>query len=142
MKKEISELRSLAKLCKEDELKDTGDEMMLIPRKDMVNAYFDGYEKALHDVEKADPSGGIDLIKALERVRADFTDYAEQAQEAAEGCADDDTEEMNPEQAFAVGCASAYQTALWCIARLLDTVHEAVAERDLKPVTTHEGDPV
>lgn len=142
MKKQINKLRQEMEIRREEELKDAWGTAHLINSFDAVNNYFDGYAQALRDVERADPACGIDLIAEIERIKSDFSNYADQASLEAESYADDDADEMNQDQAFAEGCAVGYRKALCRITTLLDRVNAAVFERELRSVMDQEGDPV
>lgn len=127
MKKYLTELRQLMEACREDELKDTVDGMILVPRKDMVNAYFDGYEKALRDVEGADPSGGLDLLREIRFIKHWCEDNADRADREADSY-DDDDDELKADQAYAMGCARGYRYTSYQIDKLLRAVIEALCQ--------------
>lgn len=134
MKKQIELLRLTARQAEKDELKKEQEEKgMIFPEIAMkIHGFFEGYKRALNDLEQADPAAGIDLIEEIKKIRNDFEFWHVQAVREAVSFEDEDEEEMNPEQAYAEGCASAYNQALYRVKALLDKVGEEIIKREME----------
>lgn len=134
MKKQIELLRLSARQAEKDDLKKTQVNTGIVSPKDAmaIHSYYKGYKQALDDLEQADPAAGIDLIEEIKKIRNDFEFWHVQAVREAVSFENDDEEEMNPEQAYAEGCASAYNKALYRAKKLLDKVDEEIIKKEME----------
>lgn len=124
----LEKLRAVAEQAKADEMKEAQEKpsMVYISRSEVIKPYFDGYEQALNDVEDNDPAFGIDLLEEIQKVQQKLDEFIDQAVTEAESydAYDGDIEEMSPDQAYAQGCASAYQQARWRLDKIVNKVKD------------------
>ena len=142
MKKQIEILRLSARQAEKDDYKkaqvSTGS---VFPEDSLtIQAYYKGYKQALDDLEQDDPAAGIDLLEEIKKIKNDFEFWHVQAVRQAEFYEGEDEEEMNPEEAYEQGCASAYNKTLYRVKTLLDKVDEEIIKREMEEKIGEEDD--
>lgn len=134
MKKQIELLRLSARQAEKDDYKKAQEEKgMIFPEYAMtIHSYYKGYKQALDDLERADPAAGVDLLEEIKKIKSDFEFWHVQAVRQAEFYEGEDEEEMNPEEAYEQGCASAYNKALYKVKAILDKVNEEIIKKEME----------